>query len=524
MPTFAIFRQTFGFIFWKLHGLFSAIRIEDHCAVVNLQRACASWPQSDSELQTLLAAVAPAVARILPENLALEFGALACAQEGNELTVAVSQTPSDALITRIERATGLRASIKVVAAHLLTPEIARCYGTVQIRNTAAFEEREEQNLSQYLDQLLERAILARASDIHLDLVPDKTRIRFRIDGHLKVVDNLDASAATRLISRIKLLAGLDIAERRLPQDGHLSFPFEARSIDVRVATIPSEAGERVALRLLDRQSGNQQLEQLDFSPHILSSLQQICLARGGFFLICGPTGSGKSTTLYALLHALCREELHLCTVEDPVEKIVPGITQVGINPKSGLTFAVALRALLRQDPDVLMVGEIRDQETATTALGAALSGQLVFSTVHGADIVSGIARLCELGQTENLILQALTGIMSQRLVRRLCRSCRRSTNVSPDDAQRYGFNRDATVFAAVGCERCHHTGYRGRVAIADIALFASNQSTAKRRANLPRHNYAGLLDDARRHCLAGDTCIAEIASLFQTEASSSDAR
>ena len=391
----------------------------------------AFWPLSERELQHFLASVSPNFAKILPENLALEFGALACAQEGEQLEIAVSHQPSDAAITRIERATGMRARVHLVPAHVLAPEIARCYGSITVQS----DDREEQTLAKYIDQLFERAVLERASDIHVDAYRENMRIRFRVDGRLKLIDTIDALFGLRLTSRVKLLSGLDISERRLPQDGRLSFPFASRSIDVRVASIPSEQGERLALRLFDREGLDLHLEELAFSPRITNALKRLIQASGGFFVVCGPTGSGKSTTLYALLHELYSEERHLCTVEDPVEKLLPGVTQVPIHVKSGLTFAHALRALLRQDPDVVMIGEIRDGETATTALGAALSGQLVLSTVHGADIARGIDRLCELGLSRTMVLHALSGIMTQRLVRRLCTFCKASVVVTTEESE-----------------------------------------------------------------------------------------
>ena len=476
----------------------------------------AAWPDSEREIGAFLASVSPSFAHTLPENLALEFGALACMQADEALVIAVSQAPSDAAITRIERATGMRVQIHLVAAHVLAPEIARCYGTVNVRNTATIDDREEHTLAQYIDSLFERAVLERASDIHIDGLRSVTRIRFRIDGRLKLIDTIEATFAVRLTLRVKLLAGLDIAERRLPQDGRLSFSFESRSIDVRVASIPSESGERLALRIFDREGFDLHLEELAFSPTISRQLQHALRVNSGFFLICGPTGSGKSTTLYALLRELHSDERHLCTVEDPVEKIIPGITQVPIHIKSGLTFAHALRALLRQDPDVIMVGEVRDAETAATALGAALSGQFVLSTVHGADIARGIDRLCELGLSRTMLLHALTGIMTQRLVRRLCMYCRIPSVVSDNEIRDYGFTANTLVYRPHGCDRCGATGYRGRIVLADLALFDPASKEEERAALLHDRTLIALLTDARLRCVSGDTSIEEIQTIFVT--------
>lgn len=369
-------------------------------------------------------------------------------------------------------------------------------------------------LAQYLDRLLERAIHERASDIHLDPSPGAARIRFRVDGRLRSVDRLDTAIALRLTSRVKLLAGLDIAERRLPQDGRLSFPFASRSVDVRVASLPTESGERLALRIFDRESTGLPLDQLALSKGVLRGLRELLSVRGGFLIICGPTGSGKSTTLYALLRELDSEERHLCTVEDPVEKILLGVTQVPIAPKVGLTFANALRALLRQDPDVIMIGEIRDPETAATALGAALSGQLVLTTVHGGDIARGVDRLCELGLSREVLAQTLSGIMAQRLVRRLCIHCRHAVEIDDEQISRYGFTPGARIFGARGCERCAFSGYRGRVVLADLLLFHPARSARERRELIEEHPLDALLSEARRLCLEGETSIDEIAALF----------
>jgi len=271
--------------------------------------------------------------------------------------------------------------------------------------------------------------------------------------------------------------------------------------------MPTESGERISLRIFDRESASLPLDQLAFSPGVLRGLRELLSVRGGFLIICGPTGSGKSTTLYALLRELESEERHLCTVEDPVEKILLGVTQVPISPKAGLTFAHALRALLRQDPDAIMIGEIRDPETAATALGAALSGQLVLTTVHGGDIARGVDRLCELGLSRELLAQTLSGIMVQRLVRRLCIHCRHACEGG---------------FQARGCERCAFTGYHGRVVVADLLLFHPARSARERRELIEAHPLDALLSEARRLCREGETSIDEIGALFLSGVTDTD--
>jgi type II secretory ATPase GspE/PulE/Tfp pilus assembly ATPase PilB-like protein len=468
------------------------------------------------DVADLLASISPSFARTLPENLALEFGVLALNQEGENLTIATSEALSDAAVTRIERATGLKITTERVAADVLASEIARCYHSSFEARQNAQEEREEKSLAEYQARLLERAVLERASDIHIDSLDGQARIRFRIDGRLRVREMLDAAFALRFISRLKLEADIDISERRLSQDGRLSFEFNGRAIDVRVASIPSEAGERLALRIFDRENAELGLRELGFAPSITQSIKSLLQIRGGFFVVCGPTGSGKSSTLYAILRELAADERHVCTVEDPVEKKLVGVTQVPVSLKTGLTFAHALRALLRQDPDVVMIGEIRDPDTAETALGAALSGQLVMTTVHGGDIVRGLDRLCELGLSRRMLARTLSGMMTQRLVRRLCVHCRAEYTLSSEECDRYGFAPRAQIYRAVGCERCASSGYRGRVVLADLVIFHPLQQVQDRLKSLEEHNVGALLADARRSCLEGDTGIDEIAELFMS--------
>jgi type II secretory ATPase GspE/PulE/Tfp pilus assembly ATPase PilB-like protein len=398
----------------------------------------------------VLSAVTPLNARVIPANLALEFSVLALEHDENRIVVASATALAPAAISRLERATARKITLHVVNAAALTPEIARCYGTPHIEIDA-----EESSAVAMMETLLQRAMFERASDLHLAMRGETLQVRMRIDGVLRTFEGVDGPLALRLVSRVKLMSGMDIAERRLPQDGRIAFPFQGRMVDIRVASLPTEIGERLALRFLDARSETLGLRELGMPADILAMIAPLLDAAGGLFLTCGPTGSGKTTTLYAALESIDRAARHICTVEDPVERRIENVSQVSINSRSGLSFAVALRALLRQDPDVIMIGEIRDQETAQTAVNAALTGQLVLASVHSPHAYGAFERMRELGVRASSLAAVVSGVLAQRLVRRLCISCRAPS---------------ADYYTAVGCERCAHVGYRGRAALFDVLI------------------------------------------------------
>lgn len=325
-----------------------------------------------------------------------------------------------------------------------------------------------------VNQLLERAVAARASDIHMEPQAGGLRLRHRIDGILHDVDLLQSEDHAAIVSRVKILANLDIVERRLPQDGRCRVNVEGRSVDVRVSCLPTMHGEGVVLRLLDKANAPLTLPQLGFAAAVGDRLGKVLGANQGIFLVTGPTGSGKTTSLYAMLQQLNDPARKLITVEDPVEYELPGVHQMQVRPRIGLEFANVLRSVLRHDPDVIMVGEIRDLDTAAMAIQAALTGHLVLSTLHTNDAASAVTRLSDMGVERYLMASALRGVMAQRLVRTLCQACR-----VPDDggvaALRSldpGFVHDtATVYQAGGCHRCGDTGFAGREAIAELVVI-----------------------------------------------------
>jgi len=318
-----------------------------------------------------------------------------------------------------------------------------------------------------INGVISQAIKARASDIHFEPYEDRIVVRFRVDGILREVLSQDSKISSVLISRIKIISGLDISERRLPQDGRVSLSLGDKSIDVRVSTLPSSYGERVVLRLLDKQSAQINIEDLGLPSKILSNYKSSLKNPEGIILFTGPTGSGKTTTLYAGLRYLSDSSQNILTVEDPIEYTLRGIGQTQVNPKTGYTFARGLRAILRQDPDVVMVGEMRDVETAQIGIQASLTGHLVLSTVHTNSAIAAITRLRDMGIESFLLASSLRTIISQRLVRRLCLDCKKEELASTQAQKLFNLDSSQKVWSSIGCSSCSHTGYQGRIAIAE---------------------------------------------------------
>ena len=368
----------------------------------------------------------------------------------------------------------------------------------------------------FLDDLLRQAWLHRASDLHLDPQEEGVSIRMRVDGQLRphgpVLGHEDGH---QLLTRIKVLGGLDIAERREPQDGGLAYRLEgeAQALDIRLATVPTRWGERATLRLLGVETRQLTLQNLGFSAPALTRFQAALAEPHGLLLLTGPTGSGKSTTLYAALRELARPERNVLTVEDPVEFVIPGISQVQVDRAGKVTFARALRSLLRHDPDVLMVGEIRDGETAEVALQAALTGHLVLSSLHTNRAAGAPVRLIDLGSEPFLVASTLRGALAQRLVRRLCVTCRVARRASAEELARFGAAHPADVFGPGGCPGCLGSGYRGRLAVTEalwvdaaVARAIETRAPEEELVRLSRAQGAWtLLEDALDKVLTGQT-------------------
>ncbi|MFZ5801051.1 MAG: GspE/PulE family protein [Candidatus Omnitrophota bacterium] len=325
--------------------------------------------------------------------------------------------------------------------------------------------------------IVKQAVDAKASDIFIEPMEARMRVRYRVDGVLHEVEAPPKSLHPPLVSRIKVVAGLDIAEHRLPQDGRFKVQFENREIDFRVSILPTNQGEKVALRILDKKAAMLDIERLGFEEKSLEAIKKCSLRPHGMILVCGPTGSGKTTTLYSVLKYVDAPEKNIITVEDPVEYQLPGINQVTARPEIGLTFAASLRSILRQDPDIIMIGEIRDFETVDIAIKAALTGHLVLSTLHTTTAPGSVVRLVNMGVEPFLITSSLISIIAQRLIRRICEHCRESYKVDEEVARRIGLDRvsktkDAVFYRGKGCKYCFNCGYSGRVGIAEVLVLS----------------------------------------------------
>jgi general secretion pathway protein E len=351
-----------------------------------------------------------------------------------------------------------------------------------------------------INALLTQALRDGASDIHFEPFESRSVVRLRIDGTLRDLIEPARALHGAIVSRLKIMAQLDIAEKRLPQDGRIALRVAGRPVDVRASTIPTGHGERVVLRLLDKQAGRLDLAQLGMEAVTLEHMDRLIREPHGILLVTGPTGSGKTTTLYAALSRLDTAALNVMTVEDPIEYDLDGISQTPVNPRIGMTFARALRTILRQDPDVVMIGEIRDLETAQIAVQASLTGHLVFATLHTNDAVSAVTRLVDMGVEPFLLASSLIGVAAQRLVRRLCLDCRKPF-----------VHEGATYYAAVGCAACNRTGYRGRTGIYELItvddelrrLIHDRASEQALRAHVLARGMKSLRDDGMRWAAAG---------------------
>jgi general secretion pathway protein E len=369
-----------------------------------------------------------------------------------------------------------------------------------------------------INALLTESLREGASDIHFELFESRATVRFRIDGTLRDVIEPQRGLHAAIVSRIKIMAGLDIAEKRLPQDGRITLRLAGRPVDVRVSTLPTAHGERVVLRLLDKSTNQLDLDSLGMPPGTLDRLRGLLAQPHGILLVTGPTGSGKTTTLYAALAQMDSGVLNIMTVEDPIEYELDGIGQTQINSRIDMSFARALRAILRQDPDVILIGEIRDLETAQIAVQASLTGHLVLATLHTNDAPSAMTRLIDMGVEPFLLASSSIGVLAQRLVRRLCPACR--APYQPDAAEQalLGISADHTLYRAVGCSACANTGYRGRTGVYELMVFDDATRTLIHdganeqllRNNAAERGMLSLREDGFSRVLAGMTSLDEI--------------
>tara|TARA_Y100001933_G_scaffold255225_1_gene297977 strand:- start:141 stop:1862 length:1722 start_codon:yes stop_codon:yes gene_type:complete len=389
------------------------------------------------------------------------------------------------------------------------------------------DEDEEASVVKFVNQIIREALEQRATDIHVEPLSDNLRIRYRVDGVLidiAVPENIKALQSS-VIARLKIMSRLDIAERRLPQDGRINLSFEGSGIDVRVATVPTVEGESVSLRLLNQQKFN--IGMLSMEPSVQEKIERLLGLSNGIILITGPTGSGKSTSLYSFLSEVNAPETRIVTIEDPVENKLDGVMQIAVKSEIGLTFASGLRSILRADPDIVMIGEIRDLETAEIAIRASLTGHLVFSTLHTNDALGGIGRLTDMGVEPFLLSAAVRAFLAQRLVRRLCEKCRRPTTISNQDKEELGIPLDleGTPYEAVGCDSCRNTGFSGRLAIYEIALLtvpmqeliAHGAPASEVKALAMEEGYVPMREYGWEKVMQGETTIEEVISVTSSD-------
>ncbi len=456
--------------------------------------------------------------------------------EGSSLVVAMAQPERGFVVKALELASGL----KVVASLALESDIDRAFAAEDTAVDQQLDEKSGQDsdagdfvehlkdiaseapVIRLVNQIIGRVIDLRASDIHLEPFDDGLHVRYRVDGAIYMADVVPHQHSAAVNSRVKLMAHLDIAERRLPQDGRIKTRVKGRELDLRVSTVPTVYGESVVMRVLDRTSVRYSLESMGFAPESLERFNQLLSKPHGILLITGPTGSGKTTTLYSALSKLDANAHKIITVEEPVEYQLEGINQIQVHQQIGLTFANALRSILRQDPDIIMIGEMRDSETAQIAVQSALTGHLVLSTLHTNTAAGAIVRLQDMGIEPYLITSSLNGVLSQRLVRRLCDSCKQPYLPNNVFLERSRLDRNdinsGQLYRAIGCEQCRHTGYSGRCGIHELLVLDDSlrrgildglDSTALH-ARAVSGGMSSLYEDGVRKVAAGITSMEEL--------------
>lgn len=415
----------------------------------------------------------PEAFRVFPENLARKYRMAPIKVNEGTLTLATSNPFNINAIEDIGMILGLNIQTVLTTKLEIETTLERLYAKKFIERQSNDEDEllENSPIVQIVNNLIMEAYRRNASDIHIEPEANYTRVRLRIDGDLIQYTSFENEMHTLISTRIKIISGLNIAEKRIPQDGSFQFTYEYKKIDIRVSTLPTPYGENIVMRLLGAdQNIEYSLQGLGLSPSTLEIIEKAIKAPHGIILVTGPTGSGKTTTLYSILAKLAVSTVAIKTVEDPIERKFEGITQVQVNQKSGLTFAAGLRSILRQDPDIIMIGEIRDGETAEIAIRAAITGHLVLSTIHTNDALSSVVRLVDMGIEPFKVGSSLVCAISQRLIKKLCVHCKTAHPITPTEQRLLKVDID-TVYHSVGCEKCNHTGFAGRLAAFEIVLI-----------------------------------------------------
>ncbi|MFN2328163.1 MAG: type II secretion system ATPase GspE [Chromatocurvus sp.] len=501
-------------------------------------------------LQDVAASAPPAADRIggrLPFSYAKQHGVLVESPQGSEPVVYHRESLSADVLIELRRVLGRTYHLQSLAPDAFQQRLSKAY---QRDNSEAVQMAEDisadVDLSRLADEIpdggdlmdteddapiirlinaiLSQAVRDQASDVHIETFEHRLSVRYRVDGVLTEVLSPKRMLGPLLVSRLKVMARLDIAEKRVPQDGRISIRIAGHAVDIRMSTIPSAYGERVVLRLLDKQAGQLELAQLGMPEQVLAGFRRALRSPYGIILVTGPTGSGKTTTLYAGLSEINDSASNILTIEDPVEYMLPGIGQTQVNTKVDMTFARGLRAILRQDPDVVMVGEIRDLETAEIAVQASLTGHLVLSTLHTNTAIGAVTRLQDMGIEPFLLSSSLIGVMAQRLVRVLCPQCRRAAAATAGERELLGLcaqkdedSDNIELYHPEGCDACNNTGYRGRAGIYELIeirdrLRAMIHEGASEQDMLreAREQHAGIQEDGRARVLSGQTSLEEV--------------
>ncbi|MFF2090426.1 GspE/PulE family protein [Paenibacillus sp. NPDC058174] len=474
----------------------------------------------------------PKIIQLMTQKLADQHCVLPLRMDGNRLVIAMADPLDYFAIDEIRIATGLRVEPVIAAREELVRAINRYYGlseTIeQISQNLQLKDLDDERAIQdenspvvkTVNQIIVQAVHLGASDIHLDPQDGNFRIRYRVDGVMRTERNLPTNMHGVIIARIKIMANLNVAERRLPQDGRVELDIDFRKVDMRVSTLPTVHGEKVVIRVLDLSASQADISKLSLSEHNYRLFKGAIESANGVVLITGPTGSGKSTALYSALGHLNREDVNIITIEDPVEYQLEGVNQVQVNPVTGLTFARGLRAILRQDPNIVMIGEIRDSETAEISVRAAMTGHLVLSTLHTNNAVNAITRLVDMGVEPFLVSSSLTCIVAQRLVRRICPHCSHSYEPSAEERAvltKVRFEA-ARLFKGEGCGECGLSGYKGRMAIQEIlpvddrlrSMILAKRSDHEYYEHALSNGMVPIMEDGLRKASEGHTTLTEV--------------
>ncbi len=447
----------------------------------------------------------PAMSRTVPKTIARKYGVVPVRKDRDNLYLAMSDPLNFKAIEEARVATRLRITPMIATVEGIDRAIQTLYGSEgvsraieEMKRTARVPSMEELAPAsttvdddtqsaptiRLVNSIIERAVAERASDIHLEPHEDELLVRMRVDGLMRDILNVPKNLQSAVISRLKVMGSMDISEKRIPQDGRANITIKQKTIDLRMSTLPTMFGEKLLIRLLDKDAQFLDKESIGLSGHDAQWYDDLLRAKSGVILIAGPTGSGKSSTMQTMIRQLNTRSVNLISLEDPVEYQIKGVNQVQINDKVGMTFASGLRAILRQDPDIIAVGEIRDGETADIAMRAAITGHMVLSTIHTSDAVAAVDRLMDIGVEPYLIAGAVRGIMSQRLVRRICPHCRESYTPDPEELEQIGLRAEEglTLYRGRGCPMCFHTGYHGRTGVFEVVKM----TPSLRRAILDR--------------------------------------